>query len=166
MNGNGNGNGDDGTPALKKSLLDGDGDAWLHLCASVSDPNARSALAQIGGALASIRTRDKKRDQSIAEIKERTLAWPDLSFEVDECGRPALTLKKANTTIRQRVGLNDQGIWRSGVSYVKGDVVTHNRSLFICRVDDPKGKPEDASGCWRLAVMRGRDAPAPKASEP
>jgi hypothetical protein len=86
-----------------------------------------------------------------------SLGWPDLSFEVDERGRPALTLKKGNTTIRQRVGLNDQGIWRSGASYVKGDVVTHNRSLFMCRFDHPSGRPEDASGHWRLAVMRGRD---------
>jgi len=81
----------------------------------------------------------------------------------DDRGRPFLKFVKGAITKRVRLpAIIDQKVWRAGTKYFKGDAVTHNRSLFIAQVDQPSGKPEDASGDWRLAVMRGRDAAQPK----
>jgi hypothetical protein len=54
----------------------------------------------------------------------------------------------------------DQGVWREGTAYVKGDGVTFGGSFFIAQRTDP-GKPEVGDG-WRLAVKRGRDGQAGK----
>ena len=94
------------------------------------------------------------------------LGFDDLTFEHDEAGRLYLKFVKGAITKRVRVpGLVDLKVWRAGVKYCKGDAVTHNRSLFIAQTDHPTGRPEDASGDWRLAVMRGRDAAQPKKVE-
>jgi hypothetical protein len=94
------------------------------------------------------------------------LGFDDLTFEHDEAGRLYLKFVKGTITKRVRVpGLVDLKVWRAGVKYFKGDAVTHNRSLFLAQVDHPTGRPEDASGDWRLAVMRGRDAAQPKPRE-
>jgi integrin beta 3 len=91
------------------------------------------------------------------------LGFDDLEFEWDDHGRPFLKFVKGAITKRVRLpAIIDQKVWRAGTKYFKGDAVTHNRSLFIAQVDQPSGKPEDASGDWRLAVMRGRDAAQPK----
>lgn len=87
------------------------------------------------------------------------LGFDDLDFEHDERGRLYLKFVKGDTVKRVRVpGLVDNGVWRAGTMYLKGDCVTFQRSLFICQKDHPSGKPEDSSGSWRLSVMRGRDA--------
>jgi hypothetical protein len=115
----------------------------------------------------------------VTDVATKTLdAWPkpkdgapgadgigfdDLTFEHDEAGRLYLKFVKGTITKLVRVpGIVDLKVWRAGIRYQKGDAVTHNRSLFIAQTDHPSGKPEDASGDWRLAVMRGRDAAQPK----
>jgi hypothetical protein len=83
---------------------------------------------------------------------------PTLTLDTDAEGRAQVKLiDGTRTTIVTVPGLLDRGPWRSGTRYVRGDVVSHQRSLFICQRDNPAGKPEDSSGDWRLAVMRGRD---------
>lgn len=51
--------------------------------------------------------------------------------------------------------LLDQGVWREGSAYSKGDCVSFGGSLFIAQ-EDTSDKPE-TSKAWRLAVKRGRD---------
>ncbi len=55
-------------------------------------------------------------------------------------------------------GVIDQGVYREGQRYRKGDGVTFGGSWFIAQRDvKPTEKPEDGSGAWRLASKRGRD---------
>lgn len=86
------------------------------------------------------------------------LGFDDLEFEHDAGGRLFLKLSRGEMVKTVRVPcITDQKVWRYGVDYLKGDAVTHNRSIFIAQRDHPTGKPEDASGDWRLAVTRGKD---------
>lgn len=50
----------------------------------------------------------------------------------------------------------DRGVYVAGKEYARGDAVTRSGSVFIARVDSPKGVP-GASDDWRLAVKAGRD---------
>jgi hypothetical protein len=52
----------------------------------------------------------------------------------------------------------DYEIWRTGVTYPRGAVVTSGGSLFICKHETIE-RPETTAGAkhWRLAVKRGRD---------
>ena len=153
-----------------ESLLEGDMDPWLRLCGAEAAPHTRAALwAAVGTLLARMHKKHQACLKRIAELEERV---PRVDLEVDECGRPSIKLTKGTKVLRVRIPcIVDQKIWRSGTRYLTGDAVTHNRSLFIAQVDEPKGRPEDASGCWRLAVCRGvdgrngKDAPAPKDGE-
>lgn len=54
--------------------------------------------------------------------------------------------------------LLDRGIFKADSSYVAGDVVTWDGSLWISqRSTLPTERPGDESGAWRLSVKRGRD---------
>ena len=53
-------------------------------------------------------------------------------------------------------GLTDREGWKGERVYLRGDVVTYDRSLFIARTDHPNGRP-GATSDWRLAVQRGKD---------
>ena len=50
----------------------------------------------------------------------------------------------------------DQGVFREGETYQRGDGVTYGGSWWIAQKDAPSGKPGMTSD-WRLAVKRGRD---------
>ena len=65
--------------------------------------------------------------------------------------------RKQSRATREREPFLRCGVWRNTALYRKGDLVSHDRSLFICQQDSPTCRPADDSGHWRLAVMRGRD---------
>jgi hypothetical protein len=50
----------------------------------------------------------------------------------------------------------DQGVFREGEAYRRGDGVTFGGSWWIAQKDAPEGKP-GLSSDWRLAVKKGRD---------
>lgn len=50
----------------------------------------------------------------------------------------------------------DQGVYRAGEKYVRGDAVTWGGSLWIAQ-KDTDAKPDSQDSGWRLAVKRGRD---------
>lgn len=50
----------------------------------------------------------------------------------------------------------DQGVFREGAAYLRGDGVTFGGSWWIAQKDAPEGKP-GLSSDWRLAVKKGRD---------
>jgi hypothetical protein len=50
----------------------------------------------------------------------------------------------------------DQGVFREGTAYRRGDGVTFGGSWWIAQKDAPEGKP-GVSSDWRLAVKKGRD---------
>lgn len=50
----------------------------------------------------------------------------------------------------------DQGVFREGDIYLRGDGVTFGGSWWIAQKDHPQGKPGTSAG-WRLAVKKGRD---------
>lgn len=50
----------------------------------------------------------------------------------------------------------DRGVYRDGISYARGDAVTHGGCVWIAQ-DSTAGQPGNGSGAWRLAVKKGRD---------
>ncbi len=50
----------------------------------------------------------------------------------------------------------DQGVYKSGASYLEGDAVTYAKSLWIAQ-KDTTNPPGNGSPDWRLAVKRGAD---------
>lgn len=48
----------------------------------------------------------------------------------------------------------DQGVFRDGQTYVRGDGVTYGGSFFICQVDSTTDNPA-TSKAWRCSVKRG-----------
>lgn len=50
----------------------------------------------------------------------------------------------------------DQGVFKEGAVYQRGDGVTFGGSFWIAQKDTPEGKPQDGSKDWRLAVKKGR----------
>lgn len=51
----------------------------------------------------------------------------------------------------------DQGVFKDGAAYERGDLVTFGGSMWIAQKDAPEGRP-GTSAHWRLAVKHGRDA--------
>jgi hypothetical protein len=52
----------------------------------------------------------------------------------------------------------DAGVWKEGMTYVRGDGVTLGGQFFIVQVETTTAKPlKNGSDDWRLAVQRGRD---------
>ena len=48
------------------------------------------------------------------------------------------------------------GVWQPGRAYTKGNVVTHDGSMFHCEYESTISKPGDGE-FWRLCVKRGKD---------
>lgn len=85
----------------------------------------------------------------------------DFSIAVKE-GRTLVVNMKCTTGIVSRETEIDglpvyQGLYKTGISYKKGDSITYGGSLFFAEMN-PRGAPETDSSGWRLAVKRGRDA--------
>ena len=58
---------------------------------------------------------------------------------------------------KRPAGIKDAGVWKSGVTYHPGDIVSHQGSGWICSMThDSTGNDVDHSA-FRLLVMRGRD---------
>lgn len=94
------------------------------------------------------------------------LGFDDMSAEYD--GERTVTLKwqrgdqTKEFTLLLPIPL-DQGTYRSGAQYQKGDMVTFGGSSWIAQ-RDTTAKPE-TSPDWRLAVKRGRDGKDGKPGE-
>jgi uncharacterized coiled-coil protein SlyX len=87
------------------------------------------------------------------------LGFDDLDVEFD--GDRTLVLKMARGDRQKRWPLvlpymRQQGVYRDGARYTKGDVVTWAGSQWHCN-EDTTTKPGDASSAWTLVVKRGRD---------
>ena len=54
-------------------------------------------------------------------------------------------------------GVKYRGVWQAAEEYRRGDMVTHDGSVFHCN-DATRAKPGNGSTCWSLAVKHGRDA--------
>jgi hypothetical protein len=50
-----------------------------------------------------------------------------------------------------------QGVYKSGIAYKQGDVVSYAGSMFVAKTDT-SGKPETEDGGWQMCVKRGKDA--------
>lgn len=84
------------------------------------------------------------------------LGFDDLDVTFDDRGRPQLQFMRGEIVKSFYFGVGtDQGIWKEGERYLKGDSVTWAGSVFIAQCDT-KAKPETSKD-WRLAVKRGRD---------
>lgn len=79
-------------------------------------------------------------------------ALAPLSKRLDALERENAELKAAGTTT-----LADayQGIWAPGRNYKRGDVSTHDGSVWLAQVDTNTKPGSDAA--WRMLVKRGRD---------
>jgi hypothetical protein len=60
-------------------------------------------------------------------------------------------------TIEQRRSLDYLGVWRPDQPYARGDCVTRQGSLFVCRARTEPGDVPGQSDAWQLAAKRGRD---------
>lgn len=89
------------------------------------------------------------------------LGFDDLEFTADEAGRPVAKFSRGEVTKSVVLPcIIDQGPYRAGQAYVKGDAVSYGGSLWIAQ-EETGEKPDGGAG-WRLAVKKGRDAREPK----
>lgn len=51
-----------------------------------------------------------------------------------------------------------RGVWQAPETYKRGDLATHDGSLWHCNAESTTGRPGDGSTDWTLAVKRGKDA--------
>jgi hypothetical protein len=84
-----------------------------------------------------------------------------LDLVLDDDGRTVVVKRVSSTGIalERRFAVPvvlDRGVYSVGKAYARGDAVTRGGSLFIAKIDAPKGLP-GASDDWRLAVKAGRD---------
>lgn len=54
-----------------------------------------------------------------------------------------------------------RGVWKAGLVFERADMVTHDGSVWIAMVDEPKAKPGQYGKDWRLCVKRGRNGVSP-----
>jgi hypothetical protein len=47
------------------------------------------------------------------------------------------------------------GIWRKGLSYLEGNLVTHSGSMWLCRAPTEGATPGSGSPHWKLVVKKG-----------
>lgn len=60
-------------------------------------------------------------------------------------------------TSLEATGVKYRGVWQAADEYRRGDMVTHDGSVFHCNADT-RAKPGNGSTTWSLAVKHGRDA--------
>ena len=129
-------------------LAEGDADAWMRLARDES-VSTRDLIGLLGMFLADVTKHAKEAKRNV----------PTIEPQHDDCGRLQLRIVTGSKSEYVRVPcVVDRGVWRRGQTYLKGDAVSHQRSLFICQRDHPSGMPADGSHEWRLGAMRGRDA--------
>lgn len=78
--------------------------------------------------------------------------------ELDFDGEKSLILRArdgAERIIKTAIP-RDRGYWRNGTAVEKGDLVTHDGSLWIAQTDTDE-KPGYGKDAWRLAARKGRD---------
>lgn len=92
----------------------------------------------------------------------------DFEVELDQDGRTLIVrLIKDDIAFRHEIVLPhvlDQGVYRDGQSYVRGDGVTWGGSFWIAQ-RETSSKPDTPDSGWRLAVKRGRDGKDGKPGE-
>jgi hypothetical protein len=83
----------------------------------------------------------------------------DLQIEQPDERTVVLRFARGELVREHRIRLShplDQGVFREGETYQRGDGVTFGGSWWIAQKDAPIGKP-GLSSEWRLAVKKGRD---------
>ncbi len=76
---------------------------------------------------------------------------------LDPLAKRIETLEAENADFQRQLDAREhKGVWSDTTLYVKHNSVTHAGSLWICREDDPSGRPGECDA-WQLAVKRGRD---------
>jgi hypothetical protein len=85
----------------------------------------------------------------------------------DERDREIAELRQTAAELKARIGplvtftqqpfLKDAEVWTMDVSYVAGDCVSHEGSLWIAKQASRDVRPGANPACWRLAVKHGRD---------
>ena len=72
-------------------------------------------------------------------------------------------IEKACAPLRRHIaeletrGVNYCGIYQRAVGYKRGDVVTHDGSMFVAVAEVAPNQLPGAGGPWQLAVKRGAD---------
>jgi hypothetical protein len=75
---------------------------------------------------------------------------------------------KAFTPLRERLdelekrGVDYKGTFQRACSYRRGDIVTHDGSMFVAIGDVAPNEAPGNGGNWQLAVKRGQDAVQPR----
>ncbi|MGO8241330.1 hypothetical protein ACC806_34900 [Rhizobium ruizarguesonis] len=92
------------------------------------------------------------------------LGFEEMDEVLDEDGRTLVRRYSGDGRIkeyRHRFGVVlDQGVFKEGTEYQRGDGVTYGGSFWIAQgttTDKPEDKTEAGRKSWRLAVKRGRD---------
>ena len=67
----------------------------------------------------------------------------------------------ARVAALEATGVKYRGVWQAADEYRRGDMVTHDGSVFHCNADT-RAKPGNGSTTWSLAVKHGRDAERPR----
>ncbi len=68
-------------------------------------------------------------------------------------------LEQRLAAVEGRKMMSYKGVYAAGHAYEEGDAVTHRGSMWVC-CSPTSGAPGEigaASGCWRLAVRKGKD---------
>ena len=66
-------------------------------------------------------------------------------------------LERRLKTIEDRGTLEYKGVWAEGQGYSKGECVTQDGSIWICKGYHVRSKPGTDPTLWQLAVKRGKD---------
>jgi integrin beta 3 len=135
---------------LADALIDRDG----VLALTMTDGRIKSLGAVVG------RDGASGKDGAPGKDGRDGLSIEDLSAEFD--GEHTLTLRFARGDAVKEIPVRfpnpvDQGVFREGKPYLRGDGVTYGGSWWIAQKDAPEGKPDAGNGSWRLAVKHGRD---------
>jgi hypothetical protein len=73
-------------------------------------------------------------------------------------------IEQATKPLRERIielekrGVDYKGVYQRAALYRRGDIVTHDGSMFVAITDIEPNEAPGNGGAWCLAVKRGQDA--------
>jgi hypothetical protein len=92
----------------------------------------------------------------VAAVKEYTAPLFKRIEELEACNKKLA----AQVAELQAGGVRYQGIYQRAQSYRRGDIATHDGSMFCALNDVGPNEPPGRSQAWQLCVRAGRDARA------
>lgn len=99
-----------------------------------------------------------------AETRQRVEAAIDtamtpLRAKIVECEVQIAELRAELETLKAQRPLKDAGVWKAGVTYHTGDMVSFQGSAWIAKTVNVvrPNDPDTGPSCWRLFVKRGAD---------